>query len=132
VLGLLVGFWVAGWFGAVVCRTQVGGFDVFLKFGSGGIDCGLRESRTVGGWSNGVNYSPPMSGTRRFMGSWHLSQDWLQRSELHVVLPAVALITCLIPFALGPFIRFRFRLWHYLVYTALIATELAYYLWWQE
>jgi len=28
--------------------------------------------------------------------------------------------------------NFRFRLWHYLAYTALIAVELAYYLRWQE
>jgi hypothetical protein len=26
----------------------------------------------------------------------------------------------------------RFRLWHYLAYTALVAVELAYYLRWQE
>ena len=34
--------------------------------------------------------------------------------------------------AIGPFLSFRFRLWHYLAYTALVAVELAYYLRWQE
>jgi hypothetical protein len=33
-----------------------------------------------------------------------------------------------IPLAIGPFLAFRFRLWHYLVYTTLAGLELAYYL----
>jgi hypothetical protein len=31
-------------------------------------------------------------------------------------------------FAIGPFTRFRFPLWSYFVWTALVAAELAYYL----
>jgi len=34
--------------------------------------------------------------------------------------------------AIGPFLSFRFLLWHYLAYRALVAVELAYYLRWQE
>lgn len=48
-----------------------------------------------------------------------------------LILPIPALLTVLLPFAIGPFIAFRFRLWHYLVYTTLVAVELAYYLRWQ-
>jgi hypothetical protein len=56
--------------------------------------------------------------------------------ELHfkqvteVFVPIPLLITALLPLAIGPFISFRFRLWHYLAYTALVAVELAYYLRW--
>jgi hypothetical protein len=50
----------------------------------------------------------------------------------HVGLPFSAPITALAPLAIGPFLAFRFRLWHYLAYTALVAVELAYYLRWQE
>jgi hypothetical protein len=46
--------------------------------------------------------------------------------------PHLMLITLLLPLAIGPFISFRFRLWHYLGYTALIAVELTYYFRWQE
>jgi len=48
-----------------------------------------------------------------------------------VVVPVPFLITILLPLAIGPFISFRFRLWHYLAYTALVAVQLAYYSRWQ-
>jgi hypothetical protein len=45
-------------------------------------------------------------------------------------MPIPLLINTWLPLAIGPFISFRFRLWHYLAYTALVAVELAYYLRW--
>jgi hypothetical protein len=45
--------------------------------------------------------------------------------------PIPLLCTIILPFAVGPFISFRFRLWHYFAYTAIVAIELAYYLRWQ-
>jgi hypothetical protein len=51
---------------------------------------------------------------------------------LNIHIPIACLLTGLLPFAFGPFIAYRFRLWHYLGYTALIAVELAYYLRWQQ
>ena len=47
-------------------------------------------------------------------------------------IPVHSVIVALIPLALGSLSGFRFRLWHCLVYTALVAVELAYYLRWQE
>ena len=41
------------------------------------------------------------------------------------------LISLLLPLAIGSFTGFRFRLWHYLAYTALVAVELAYYFQWR-
>ena len=53
--------------------------------------------------------------------------------KLHTAtVPIVLLITLVAPLAVGPFLSFRFRLWHYLAYTALVALELAYYLRWQD
>jgi hypothetical protein len=43
-------------------------------------------------------------------------------------LPFLLLLTLLLPPAVGPFTRFRFPLWSYFAYTALLAAELAYYL----
>jgi hypothetical protein len=48
------------------------------------------------------------------------------------VVPIPMLITALLPLAIGPFTRFRFRLWHYLTFTALVSVQLVYYLRWQE
>jgi hypothetical protein len=69
--------------------------------------------------------------------------DWGPRNEpplghfdfersLNLTVPIAWPITALLPFAIGPFISYRFRLWHYLAYTALVAVELAYYLRWQQ
>jgi hypothetical protein len=43
-------------------------------------------------------------------------------------LPFLLLLTLLLPPAVGPFTHFRFPLWSYFAYTALLAAELAYYL----
>jgi len=55
-----------------------------------------------------------------------------ERGYFHIYLPIPLLVTLGLPLAIGPFISFRFRLWHYLAYTAIVAVELAYYLRWQE
>jgi hypothetical protein len=49
--------------------------------------------------------------------------------QIHV--PFLVLITAVGPLAFGAFHHFRFRLWHYLAYTAVVALQLAYYLRWQ-
>ena len=46
----------------------------------------------------------------------------------HALVPIAMLLAGLLPLAVGPFVSFRFRLWHYLAYTALVALELAFYL----
>jgi hypothetical protein len=66
---------------------------------------------------------------RYCVGSCHA--NWAA-GDLHVMLPQLCLITAVTPLAVGPFLSYRFRLWHYLAYTALVALELAYYLRWQE
>jgi hypothetical protein len=49
----------------------------------------------------------------------------------HVIrVPLLALATALMPLAIGSLVHFHFRLWHYLVYTSMVAVELAYYLRW--
>lgn len=48
-------------------------------------------------------------------------------SNWHFEIPFSIPLTALLPFTVGAFTSFRFRLWHYLAYTALIAAELAYY-----
>ena len=50
----------------------------------------------------------------------------------HALVPIAILLAGLLPLAIGPFISFRFRLRHYLAFTALVAIELAYYLRWQD
>jgi hypothetical protein len=75
----------------------------------------------------------PSLGARYVLGSAILHTSLPGRQWLYGLnLPIPLLITATLPLAIGPFLSFRFRLWHYLAYTALVALELAYYLRWQE
>jgi hypothetical protein len=44
-------------------------------------------------------------------------------------IPFIPFLAILLPLAIGPFTRFRFPLWSYFAYTALMAALLAYYPW---
>ena len=45
-----------------------------------------------------------------------------------IEVPILLLITAMIPLVVGSLIRFRFRLWQYFAFTAIVALELAYFL----
>jgi hypothetical protein len=63
-----------------------------------------------------------------WLGSYMLGRSvWFPPVDI-VELPIPALLTVLFPLAIGPFTRFRFPLWSYFAWTALVAAELAYYL----
>jgi len=68
------------------------------------------------------------------LGRVHVPNEFHYASyrQRHLVLPIFLVLTFLLPFAIGPFLSYRFRLWHCLAYTALVALELAYYLRWQD
>jgi hypothetical protein len=78
------------------------------------------------------NESSTSGGLGRFEAdrSYHPDGTTLYRWWFDV--PILCLLTANLPLTSGFLIAFRFRLWHYLAYTALIAVELAYYLRWQE
>jgi hypothetical protein len=67
------------------------------------------------------------------VGSKHLKRPipLYYSRQFGVGVPIIVAVTAMLPLAIGPFLSFRFRLWHYLAYTALVAVELAYYLRWQ-
>jgi hypothetical protein len=47
-----------------------------------------------------------------------------------IQVPIPVLLTALLPFAIAPFVRFRFPLWQWLAFTTMVAAELAFYLKW--
>jgi hypothetical protein len=55
---------------------------------------------------------------------WSLRKYW----QIGVAVPIPFAVTILLPFSVAPLTRFRFPLWSYFVWTALVAAELAYYL----
>jgi hypothetical protein len=125
ILGLLVAMWIA------TCLTS-------LEVNRGG--------RVSGGWGigslfytrDGIGvdsvYMPFYFGISEEAGL-HAGSFWYAHDGFRIMLlslPIPLLISLAAPLAIGPFIAFRFRLWHYLAYTALLAVELAYYLRWQS
>jgi hypothetical protein len=88
-------------------------------------------------WPNGTSFLSRVKGTwplHNCMGELaYRNYAWQAGGSLgEFRFPIPLSLTLLLPVALGPFLSFRFRLWHFLAYTALIAVELAYYLRWQE
>jgi hypothetical protein len=86
------------------------------------------------------NYSGFRFGTARSQGFplgklyWAYHQNpsragtW---TSVTLMIPVPLMLTGILPLLEGASTGFRFRLWHYLAYTALVAVELAYYLRWQ-
>jgi hypothetical protein len=124
VLGLLVVAWVV---------TQGG----WIEFVSGKFVMALQHGSITGYWQE----SDRMYVFGDFRTEWWLDDaptlgrlrmaDARSVSSTGSWFPLPLLGTLMLPLAIGPFLSFRFRLWHYFAYTALLAIELAYYLRWQ-
>jgi hypothetical protein len=128
VLGLLVVAWVASWFLFWGVGILAGRFSVSAVNSTVQIICsGAHETELTGVI---VQRKPIRWTARVILGHIDYVHRWPGFVSLY--LPSPLLIMVFLPFAAGPFVSFRFRLWHYLVYTALVAVELAYYLRWQE
>ena len=138
VMGLLVVAWVATIFGRLKLEVSRKSDRLFpatcgvaIEFGS--VECFGRNALFQTGLGLDWTWNePPLMK----LNTGHLSTYKLYGRQLRydagLTVPIPLLVTALLPLALGPFISFRFRLWHYLAYTALVALELAYYLRWQE
>ena len=123
VLGLLILAWVF---------TQGG----WMELTTGKCVIALQHGSVTGYWQKS-------DGMRFF---WTSRREWWLKDFPHLGrlraatpfgasghwFPIPLLGTLILPLAVGPVLAFRFRLWHYLAYTALFALELAYYLRWQE
>jgi hypothetical protein len=132
VLGLLVVAWAV---------TLIGHFGYSFKYGQHGGLIGFYDRclRLAGGFSGDMNegwfwyqWPKPPAGAYKLDHSPHLTFKRDNYYGWELTLPITLLLTGILPLAIGPFLSFRFRIWHYLAYTALVAVELAYYLRWQE
>jgi hypothetical protein len=144
VLGLLVVAWVVsrfGMFGWSLRPTYNQDVIRFYGVAEGSLhvshhNYGKFQQDTGWYWLGGCGRSviAPFPGSEttyvRIPGPYHPEG----RGAVGVIvrIPIPLLLTAILPLAIGPFVSFRFRLWHYLAYTALVAVELAYYLRWQE
>jgi len=130
-LGLLIAVWLCG------CLVRYGvafaipatGDEVLLEVHSGTVEFALNVYFLA-------EYGPYAQAQRvsieRMLGYFQLRyhSGLAGRPVMELDLPLPLLITLALPLAIGSAIGFRFRLWQYLAYTALVALELAYYLRW--
>src|SRR5688500_1510907 len=126
-IGLLVVLWTVNIFWRVwVFPPQLGSSHYHMVSLSHG---GLTYFHVPGsGWDR--NYSRGRIELKSREATLYLgmrSFNTNDPSRARVMIPYSVLITAILPLALGPILSFRFRLWHYLAYTALVAVELAYY-----
>jgi hypothetical protein len=130
VMGLLVVAWA-------FTSMRYFSFVFPLPSPRGSIELGFTEGTIWACHYRGVSITPDLSVEPypRPLSSnpWKtmLGDFYLHPNNRRLYLPIAFVITAILPLAVGPFIAFRFRLWHYLAYTALVALELAYYLRWQ-
>ena len=130
VCGVLVLAWIASAFGSLTCTLQRGRIEGSIWFFWGNIGVAVCDTPLTD--QTGVRFLAVPASTLHLLGfidfTTELSLgDWYYGGRL----PILLVLTGLLPLAIGPFLSFRFRLWHYLAYTALVAVELAYYLRWQ-
>jgi hypothetical protein len=138
-MGLLVVAWVVSVFYRVVLFQEVEGGSksspnqIVFGIGEGSVMLKLVPSaRTINKlWIRRQKEKDWRVAGKFYYGNTLGFQPPLART-LTLGIPVPLLITLVFPLAVGPFISFRFRLWHYLAYTALVAVELAYYLRWQQ
>ena len=136
VMGLLVVAWAVSlclWIGIY---EQSSGYQFALAVDCGEIGFSVHDVQAnfpcPQGWFWNLHWVQ-MAHSRGILGALRLSNETLGVGWLWgVEVPFPLLITFTGPLAIGPFLSFRFRLWHYLAYTAIVAVELAYYLQWQE
>jgi hypothetical protein len=144
---VVLGVLVVAWSLSIVCWLQ---YNVSVRYRTAGVSIG--ES-TIELWTS---TSPPQTFFHQLRSGIHQDlefdavqtiagelkygntpavfsfSDPIHRQLYFLRVPIPLLLVGMLPLAIGPFISYRFHLWHYLAYTALVAVEFAYYLRWQE
>jgi hypothetical protein len=134
VLGLLVVAWAVSWFGIVTVQWKLGLSEVQTRSGAGSVWCSYAPCGTGFKPSYTVHvYAYEDIDERMVLGRFGVLFDSSRGLESGGgSVPYLILLPVVLPFVVGSITAYRFRLWHYLAYTTLVAVELAYYLRWQE
>jgi hypothetical protein len=89
-------------------------------------------SGSVVAWFSADIGGPSIAGhsfpRQKWLGDFLLARGVLFPPINEAALPIPVMLTLVIPLSVAPFTRFRFPLWSYFAWTALLAAELAYYL----
>jgi hypothetical protein len=117
--GLLVVAWVVSWcyfFGYSTSGLSIGVCD-------GSFHCNRGNFVSQGAYAE----RQIEQNFQTYLGEWHNKPHPLT-GEPQARFPIPLILGAMLPISIAPFIRFRFPLWSYFAWTALVAVELAYYL----
>lgn len=128
VVALLVAAWIANFFGQFGIGTRSGKFDYHYTFRSGNLSLSQHDNSMLQGlfWRT----YPPLPEFAADVGtlsslSAHFRFTNIGAEDWFIQVPIIVLITVLLPFVLGSFLGFRFPLWQFFAFTAIVAVELA-------
>jgi hypothetical protein len=127
---LLLVAWVLNFFGQFGIGLRSGKHDYHVVFRSGSFSASQHPHQMVQGlfWQRYPNLPADIAAEVGSLNS--LSARLSIRTkpgQLGVGVPIVLIITLLLPFAIGAFTGFRFQLWQFFAFTAIVAVELVYF-----
>ena len=133
VAALLVAAWIANFFGQFGFGTRWGKFDQHFTFRSGSLCIAQHGNFMKQGifWSSYSRWLPPEiapDAVDLSSLSARLRVHCLAWNACGIEVPIILLLTAMIPIMYGSFSQFRFRLWHFFAFTAVVAIELAFFL----
>ena len=129
VVAFLVAAWIANFFGQFGIGTRLGQFDYHYTFRSGNLSISQHDNSMVQGifWRTYPPLLPEFAADVRTLSSLSArfrftnigAENWF------IQVPIIFLITVLIPIVFGLFSGFRFRLWQFFAFTAIVAIQMA-------
>jgi hypothetical protein len=132
VVALLVAAWIANFFGQVGLGTRWEKFDQHFKFAGGSFSISQHDGHFM---KQGIFWTPysPLPPEIAQAGDFsslsaRLRVGYLGWDDHGIQVPIILLMTAMIPLVYGSFSKFRFRLWHFFAFTAVVAIEFAFFL----
>jgi hypothetical protein len=124
VIALLIAVWIGNSFGHLGIGIRSGRFGYGYAFRSGSLHISKTDDFSI---AQGIFWRT--NGENGFSSLYAHLLFGKHRSDLWwIEVPIILLITAMIPVVVGTFSQFRFRLWQFFAFTALVAIELALFL----
>ncbi len=125
-VAFLIAAWIANFFGQFGIGTRCGQFDYHYTFRSGMLSLSKHDNGMLQGIFWGSNSPNGYSSLYAQLAFFNYGTD-----QWAIEVPILLLITALIPVVVGTFTQFRFRLWQFFAFIAILSLELALFLRWR-
>jgi hypothetical protein len=127
---LLLVAWVLNFFGQFGIGLRPGKHDYHIAFRSGSVSASQHDNNMIQGlfYQQYPRLQPDIAAEVGSLSSLSARLSIRTKPEqLGVGVPIVLIITLLLPFAIGAFTGFRFKLWQLFAFTTIVAVQLVYF-----